>query len=293
MKINQLKTPGTPWVLLACLVLIMSVNTGLSWAYSSAPPNARTNAPGEGNCTSCHSSFPLNSGLGTLSVSGVNGSYEAGAMYELTISLDDPDASRWGFEITIIGEDGLAIGTVGNLNGHTQISVTPTRDYVKQTSAGTQSGVTGGVTWPVRWTAPAEGSGDATIYMVGNAANGNFGTSGDRIYAASETWNEGSVSSAPLPAMAAAELLPNYPNPFNPRTTIAYELAQSQSVRLSIYSLDGRLIKHLEDGLRTEGAHEVHWNGLNDRGMAVPSGTYFYRLQAGSVDQTRSMVLVR
>ena len=60
-----------------------------------------------------------------------------------------------------------------------------------------------------------------------------------------------------------------------------------------IYALDGRLVKHLEDGLRAEGRHEVHWNGMNSRGMAVPSGTYFYRLQAGSIDQTRSMVLVR
>lgn len=293
MNIRQQRKLGKTWIVLTSLALIMSLSVGLAMAYSSAPPNARTNAPGEGNCTGCHSSFPLNSGLGTLAVSGVGGSYEAGQMYDLEVSLDDPDASRWGFELTIIGEDGLAIGTVGNLNGHTQISTTATRDYVKQTSAGTQNGVTGGVTWPVRWTAPEAGSGDATIYMTGNAANGNFSTSGDRIYAISETWTESSLSAAPAPAFASAQLQPNFPNPFNPRTTIAYELKASQSVRLSVYSLDGRLIKHLEDGMRSEGQHEVNWNGLDSRGMAVPSGTYFYRLQAGSVDQTRSMVLVR
>jgi len=293
MKTMKIRNSNKTWAVLVCAALILSLSAGLAQAYSSAPPNARTNAPGEGNCTGCHSSFPLNSGSGSLSVSGISGAYEAGQTYELAINLDDPAASRWGFEITIIGEDGLAIGTVGNLNGHTQISTTATRVYVKQTSAGTQNGVTGGVTWPVRWTAPAEGSGDATIYMAGNAADGNFSTSGDRIYATSETWTEGSVSAAPLPAMAGAVLQPNFPNPFNPRTTIAYELAESQSVRLSIYTLDGRLVKHLEDGLRSEGRHEVDWNGMNSRGMAVPSGTYFYRLQAGSVDQTKSMVLVR
>ncbi len=293
MKTLKYKKSNNIWAVLVCAALILSLSAGLAQAYSSGPPNARTNAPGEGNCTGCHSSFPLNSGTGSLTVSGLSGSYEAGHTYELTINLDDPVASRWGFEITIIGDDGLNIGTLGNLNGHTQISTTPSRVYMKQTSAGTQNGTTGGVTWPVRWTAPSEGSGDATIYMAGNAANGNFSTSGDRIYAASETWTEGSVSAAPLPVVAGAVLQSNFPNPFNPRTTIAYELVKSQSVRLSIYTLDGRLVKHLEDGLRAEGRHEVNWNGMDSRGVAVPSGTYFYRLQAGSVDQTRSMVLVR
>ena len=281
------------WALPVMVVLLLSINVGLAQAYSSSPPNGRTNAPGEGNCTACHSTFPLNSGSGSMSVSGIGGTYEPGQVYDLEIQFDDPAASRWGFELTIIGDDGMALGSVASMDGQTQTSSTATRDYVKQTSAGTLNGTTGAVTWSFRWTAPAAESGDATIYMVGNAANGNFSTSGDRIYAVNTTWSENSLSAAPLPGFAVANLEPNFPNPFNPRTTIAYELKETQSVRLSIYSLDGRLVKYLEDGLRSEGRHEVHWNGLNSRGMAVPSGTYFYRLQAGSVDQTRSMVLVR
>ena len=283
---------GRPAIILVAL-FIVSLTAGNVLANSSGPPNGRTNAPGEGNCTGCHSSFPLNSGLGTLSVSGLDGSYEAGQTYELAISLSDPDASRWGFEFTIIGDDGLAIGDVASLNSQTQIAATATRVYAKQTSVGTQNGTTGSVSWPVNWTAPEAGSGDATIYLVGNAANGNFNTSGDRIYAINETWSENNLTSAPLPAVASAVLHSNYPNPFNPRTTIAFELAESQVVRLSIYSIDGRLVKHVADGLRGAGKHEINWDGMNDRAMAVPSGTYYYRLQAGSVDQTRSMILVR
>ncbi len=219
--------------------------------------------------------------------------YSAGESYDLVVSLEDPSASRWGFEFTILGDDNEEIGALTNLGSFTQISSTATRSYAKQTSSGSRNGTTGGVTWNVRWTAPAADSGDATIYLVGNAANGNFSTSGDRIYAISETWSENNVSSTPLPVLAGAELKPNFPNPFNPRTTLAFELAETKSVRLSIYSLSGRLVRTLVDGTRSEGRHEVQWDGLDSHGLSTPSGTYFYRLQAGGVDQTRSMVLVR
>ena len=280
-------------ILTACLTGILSLSAGLALAFSSGPPDARTNAPGEGNCTACHTSFTLNSGSGSLSVSGINGSYEAGQIYDLVISLDDQGASRWGFEFTVIDDNGFAIGTVASQNNNAQISSTATRDYAKQTLAGTQIGTTGGVSWTVRWTAPSSGAGNATIYLAGNAADGSFSSSGDRIYAISETWAEGTLTPAPVPAIAAAVLRPNYPNPFNPRTTVAYELAETQWVRLSIYSIDGRLVKILTDGVRSEGKHESLWNGLNERGLAVPSGTYFYRLQAAGSDQTRAMALVR
>ncbi|MCP4290943.1 MAG: T9SS type A sorting domain-containing protein [bacterium] len=281
------------WVLLACVALIMSLNISLAMAYSSGPPNGRTNAPGESTCTGCHSSFPLNSGSGTLAVSGIGETYEAGQNYDLTISLDDPSASRWGFELTVIGEDGNAIGNLVNLNGHTQTSNASSRLYMKQTSAGTQNGTTGGVTWPFRWNAPEAGSGEATIYIAGNAANGNFSTSGDRIYTISQSWTEDNTSAAPVQSLASAELRQNYPNPFNPRTTLAFDLKESQMVRMSIYSIDGRMVKQVANGLYGVGQHEIHWDGLSSQGLAVPSGTYYYRLQAGSVDETRSMTLVR
>lgn len=289
MRGNTMLKSG--FVLVSAL-LILSLGATMALAFSGGPPNGRTNAPGETTCTACHSTFPLNSGTGSLSVSGVNGSYDADQPYDLVVELMDPDASRWGFEFTVIGDDGNEIGSLTSLDSNTQVGSTDTRSYGKHTSAGTQNGTTVEASWTMRWTAPSEGAGNATIYLAGNAANGNSGSSGDRIYTFSDTWSENTVSATPLPTLVA-QLKPNFPNPFNPRTTIAYELAGTQSVRLSIYSLDGRLVRHLADGVRGEGHHEVLWDGFNSRGLAVPSGTYFYRLQAGSVDQTRSMVLVR
>ena len=279
-----------PQILLS-LVTILLMPT-LALAFSGGPPDGRTNAPGETNCTACHTSFPLNSGAGTLSVSDL-GSWNPGQVYDLTITLADPDAIRWGFECTIINGAGDSVGTLESIDANTQTSTTGTRDYAKHTSAGTQIGTPDQGSWTVRWTAPAAATGDVTLYMTGNAANGNFNNQGDYIYAISRTWSEGGASPAPMPLIAGAELQANYPNPFNPRTTLAYELAQDQNVDLTIYSLDGRLVRQIDSGNRAAGRHEVTWDGFDAHGRAVTSGTYLYRLATGGNVLTRTMTLVR
>ncbi len=87
---------------------------------------------------------------------------------------------------------------------------------------------------------------------------------------------------------AAFELEQNWPNPFNPVTTIAYTLAQRMPVRLVLYDVSGREVRLLEDGMRAEGRHEVVLDGT---GLA--SGIYFYTLNAGGADRTRQMLLVK
>jgi hypothetical protein len=92
----------------------------------------------------------------------------------------------------------------------------------------------------------------------------------------------------------AFALHPCYPNPFNPTTTIAYELPRPASVNLFIYDISGRLVRQLKRSV-VEGAgkHEVVWNGRDDRGYEVASGTYFYRLEAGDFVETRRMALIK
>ena len=73
-------------------------------------------------------------------------------------------------------------------------------------------------------------------------------------------------------------LYQNYPNPFNQQTVIEYDLPQAAFISLQIYDLQGRLIQTLVDGRQQSGRHAVRWDGLNERGQAVASGIYFYRL---------------
>jgi hypothetical protein len=80
----------------------------------------------------------------------------------------------------------------------------------------------------------------------------------------------------------------NYPNPFNPSTTIRYALPQAGYVTLKVYNLLGEEIAALISGRQPAGEHEVRWNAAS-----LPSGVYFYRLQAGGFTMTRKLLLVR
>ncbi|MBU8869510.1 MAG: VCBS repeat-containing protein [Gemmatimonadales bacterium] len=85
-----------------------------------------------------------------------------------------------------------------------------------------------------------------------------------------------------------------YPNPFNPQTTIAFELPQVEAVRLRVFDVSGRLVRELIGGeTYDQGRHEAIWRGADDAGRQMSSGTYFYRLEAGEFSETKRMVLVK
>jgi len=80
----------------------------------------------------------------------------------------------------------------------------------------------------------------------------------------------------------------NYPNPFNPSTRIKYAISSRQFVSLKVYDILGTEIENLVNEEKSAGSYEINWNAEN-----LPSGVYFYRLQAGSFVQTRKMILLR
>jgi len=88
--------------------------------------------------------------------------------------------------------------------------------------------------------------------------------------------------------------LVNYPNPFNPQTTISYELPEPTLVTLRIFDVAGRLVDVLVEGeVKAAGTHMATWTGRDSHDRALPSGTYFYRLEADGVVETRRMTLIR
>ncbi len=88
-------------------------------------------------------------------------------------------------------------------------------------------------------------------------------------------------------------LYQNAPNPFNPTTTIRFDLPRAVHVKLCAYNAKGELVSTIVDQHMTKGRKEVAWTAMGDHGNAVASGIYFYRLVAGDFVQTRKMVLLR
>ncbi len=93
-------------------------------------------------------------------------------------------------------------------------------------------------------------------------------------------------------------LLPNYPNPFNPETWIPYHLASASNVSITIYGVQGTVIRRLELGHQQEGyytsrSRAAYWDGTNNVGERVASGIYFYQLQTDNMSYLRKMVILK
>lgn len=102
------------------------------------------------------------------------------------------------------------------------------------------------------------------------------------------------LTDVPNGGMARAFALhPCVPNPFNPLTSLCFDLPRDEWVSLRVYALDGRLVTTLVASALPAGRHVATWNGRDSRGLSVPSGTYVSRLTAGSLVQTQRMQLVK
>jgi hypothetical protein len=94
-------------------------------------------------------------------------------------------------------------------------------------------------------------------------------------------------------APALARLLKNYPNPFNPRTTVEFTLKRDATTTLRVYDARGRLVRTLLSGYVAAGSHSVTWNGMDDTGRSAASGVYFLRLQAAGEYLSRTVNLLK
>lgn len=169
-------------------------------AASSGPSASHTDAPGEDNCTSCHTEYPVNSGTGSVAITGLPAVYTPGQQIQLTVTTSQSNAVIYGFQMTAINADGTTIGTftlptepqprsqiVNGLVGGRS------RKYVEHTESGLFLPMTFGFNrWIFTWTAPATRGGRIRFYAAGNGSDSNGAPSGDYIYTTSAATTSGS-----------------------------------------------------------------------------------------------------
>jgi len=93
--------------------------------------------------------------------------------------------------------------------------------------------------------------------------------------------------------LAVTHLNSNYPNPFNPSTTISFDLAVPGHVDLEVYNVRGQKVRVLVSGDFIAGRHNVVWNGEDSAGRTVGSGVYFYRMTMTGFTSVKKMVLMK
>ena len=154
-------------------------------AFSAGPPAGYTHAPGEVDCSDCHTT-PAQS-AGTISLNAPP-RYTPGETYDIIVTHDtqDPTRVRWGFELTALDSSDQKAGALAPSDDLTQVvnnqGPFPTRQYIEHTSKGTFPGQQNGANWTFKWTAPDSDVGPVTFYVAGNQANGDGNSSGDNIY---------------------------------------------------------------------------------------------------------------
>ena len=85
----------------------------------------------------------------------------------------------------------------------------------------------------------------------------------------------------------------NFPNPFNPKTNISFEIPTESIVSLVIYDIQGKVVRKLLHRSRLVGLHNIIWDATNDKGLAASAGMYFYTLESNGLAQTKKMLLIK
>jgi hypothetical protein len=255
------------------LVLSALLMAGLVYDYnyrsvhssSGSAPAGRTGSPGDGiSCnTGCHGGQPgTPSGSEAVSITGLPaGGYVAGQTYDLTLTMTDPSAARWGFQLIVEDASNNSAGTLISGSGSTIVS----SEYLTHSPAVSGSG---SASWDFQWTAPASGSGDVGFYYAALFANNDFGNSGDVTINGSEMLSEASgvgISEAELAALSV------YPNPVIDEINIAAKDVDEE-IMITLFNVEGKKV--------IEQSFEPGDITIDVASKSLNSGIYFLQMEA-------------
>jgi hypothetical protein len=261
-----------PNLVIIGLVVFFAISTA---AFGHATFIGYSGAPGSsGRCaSSCHGSTG-----GTIMVVGFPTQYVPGQVYAIAVTHNGGSTIRQF-------NSSCRLGT-GSQNAGTLAAALNTVTY-------NTSGETNGVhlsgssvdAASFQWTAPAAGTGTVKLYLAGHQGTSASGANTEITLTATELVS--AIDDEPMLPNTFA-ILNNYPNPFNPQTTIHYEIPQDGRVTLDIYDIQGRKVAALFDGVSSAGKHDISWNASSQ-----PSGIYFCKMNTGNESVTKMITLLK
>lgn len=174
------------------VIILITVLTIPAMAKKKGSPAMAAGAMGDRTCAAskCHASYDLNSGKAEILIEGLPKIYKANEVYDITMSVTQKGAKKWGFEATVANEEGEPVGKIISLKDQeTQIlndakyKSRTKRQYITHTVAGIDGPKKGiSPTWTFQWQAPDTSLASPSFYFAFNAANGNKKKTGDHIY---------------------------------------------------------------------------------------------------------------
>jgi Secretion system C-terminal sorting domain len=261
-----------------------------SHKYSGIPPAGKTGAPGEGICYDCHSQGTLNGGGGNISIDFNNGvnTYQLDSTYIVTIKVKETNSTAFGFESTILDNNLTRAGSYTILDSlKTAFQALSGREYLSHNNVFANLSLDS-LEWQFKWTAPSTNVGPLTIYSASVAnpflisiAAGNVYVDSLKIYPDSLT----SVNEL----SSFSDIINIYPNPIqNESTTISYTLQGEDYITISVFGLNGKLVKSFNEGLKRKGLHQFI---LSTKGFR--EGIYFLKLMSDKETKTRKIIITK
>jgi len=259
-----------------------------------------TGSPGESTCGNCH-------GGGSSAVSGititsnpaflVNASsqteYLPDSTYQITLDIAASGFTRFGFGCEILNSANTNSGNMQNQGAGVKFLTSLGKKNAVHTIP--KVNASGAVSFTFKWVAPTASNGDAIIYAIGNAVNGNGSTSGDFVLTpVAMSVVEGTPPAPPEDPTGIKENMQGvsrilvFPNPASDITNISYSLKQTKTISVQLLDIKGTVVKELYN--KEEGPGE-HTQILNLQGIA--SGVYFIKTSANQQKVSQKLITVQ
>jgi hypothetical protein len=164
----------------------------------AGPASGYSGAPGDNDCTSCHSGTPISSSTNIKLFTNMNGGqYIPDSTYHFTLRGLKQSCTKFGFQCAILNGSGVKLGTFIVPSSSTKVQIlSGSRDYMEHTANGTTALYNDSTEWFFDWKAPSSLSGDATLFVAMNATNGDNNTTGDEVHLNQFTFPQ--TSNAPV-----------------------------------------------------------------------------------------------